>query len=72
MPARGVARSAEQRAKPAFTILNNATLQRIAALRPDSEDKLLEIKGIGPALAKRHGGAILEIVARGPDRSADA
>jgi len=58
---------ARQRAAPAFTILKNATLQRIAALRPKNEDKLLEIKGIGPALAKRHGSAILEIVARSPD-----
>jgi DNA topoisomerase-3 len=63
---------ARQREAPAFTILNNATLQRIAALRPDSEDKLLEIKGIGPALAKRHGSAILEIVAGGPSGSPDA
>lgn len=60
---------ARRRAAPAFTILNNATLQRIAALRPDSEDKLLEIKGIGPALAKRHGSEILKIVARSPDRT---
>jgi DNA topoisomerase-3 len=58
---------ARQRAAPAFTILNNATLQRIAALRPGTEGKLLEIKGIGPALAKRHGSAILEIVARSAD-----
>ena len=58
---------ARQRAAPAFTILNNATLQRLAALRPDNEEKLLEIKGIGPALARRHGAAILEIIARQSD-----
>ena len=55
---------ARRRAAPAFTILNNATLQRLASLRPDNEEKLLEIKEIGPALARRHGAAILEIVAR--------
>ena len=35
---------------------------RIAALRPKNEAELLEIKGIGPAIAERHGEAILEIV----------
>lgn len=64
---------ARQRAVPAFMILNNATLRRLASLRPDSEEKLLGIKGIGPALARRHGAAILETVARlaaanGPSR----
>ena len=64
---------ARRRAAPAFMILNNATLQRLASLRPGNEEKLLEIKGIGPALARRHGTAILEIVARlaevnGPSR----
>ena len=63
---------ARRRAAPAFTILNNATLERIAALRPDSDEELLRIKGIGPALARRHGGAILEIVARvSPTSSSD-
>ncbi len=60
---------ARQRAAPAFTILNNATLQRLAALKPDNEEKLLEVKGIGPALARRHGAAILEIIARERGRS---
>jgi len=55
---------ARKRSVPAYTILNNSTLQWIAGLRPDNEEKLLEIKGIGPARAQRHGAAILEIVAR--------
>ena len=63
---------ARQRAAPAFTILNNATLQRLAALRPESEEKLLEIKGVGPAIVRRHGAAILKIIAPGlDDRSPD-
>jgi len=62
---------ARRRAAPAFTILNNATLQRLAAMRPDSEEKLLEVKGIGPALARKHGAAILQIVARRPGESAE-
>ena len=61
---------ARQRAAPAFTILNNATLQRLAALRPESEEKLLEVKGVGPAIVRRHGAAILKIIGpRLDDRS---
>jgi RecQ family ATP-dependent DNA helicase len=53
-----------ERAVPAFTILKNDTLQRIAALQPMNKSELLKIKGIGPGLAGRFGDAILEIVAR--------
>jgi DNA topoisomerase-3 len=49
---------------PAFRILTDRTLLAIAADRPDSEDALLGVHGIGPALAKRYGSAVLGIVAR--------
>ena len=62
---------AKRRGAPAFTILKNSTLEEIAARRPRSEDSLLEIKGIGPALAKRHGEAILQIVGRSEGAAAD-
>ena len=49
---------------PSLRTTESATLDRVAALRPAPEEKLLEIKGIGPAIVRRHGAAILEIVAR--------
>ena len=51
--------------KPAFTVAHNSTLETIAATRPDSEDALLAIKGIGPSFVAKHAGDVLAIVASG-------
>jgi DNA topoisomerase-3 len=53
---------------PAFRILTDRTLMAIAAESPSDEDALLRVHGIGPALAKRYGSAVLGIVARYPGR----
>ncbi len=49
---------------PAFMILSNRTLTAIAAQRPQDEDQLLAVRGVGPATAERFGAAILRIVQR--------
>ncbi|MGA2448386.1 MAG: DNA topoisomerase 3 [Polyangiaceae bacterium] len=54
---------------PAFRVLSDRTLLAIAAESPDDEDALLRVHGIGPALAKRYGSAVLGIVARYPGRA---
>ncbi|HTO08499.1 MAG TPA: DNA topoisomerase 3 [Myxococcota bacterium] len=54
---------AKRRRVPAFRILTNAALEGIAASRPRDERELLAVKGIGPALAAKHGAALLELCA---------
>jgi len=46
---------------PPYCILHDSTLLTIAAARPQSEDELLAIKGMGPKRVERHGAAILEL-----------
>jgi hypothetical protein len=48
---------------PHYAILNDATLRAIAVARPQSDDELLAIPGIGPAKLERHGADLLRIVA---------
>ena len=53
---------AKRRRLPAFRVMTNAALQGIAASRPRDERELLDVKGIGPALAAKFGAALLELV----------
>lgn len=58
-------RLAEARAKrvPAFRILSDRVLFAIAAARPQAEDDLLAVHGIGPKMAEKYGPEIFKIVA---------
>jgi len=47
---------------PAFVIFHDATLRRIAALRPANLDELASIKGIGPSKLEKYGQEVLDIV----------
>ncbi|HEU5106136.1 MAG TPA: ATP-dependent DNA helicase RecQ [Solirubrobacterales bacterium] len=49
--------------KPAFTVAANKTLTAIAAARPQSEETLLAISGVGPAFIEKYAPEVLEIVA---------
>jgi RecQ family ATP-dependent DNA helicase len=49
--------------KPAFTVASNKTLTAIAAVRPQSEDALVAISGVGPAFIEKYAPDVLEIVA---------
>jgi superfamily II DNA helicase RecQ len=51
---------------PAFRILTDAVLRGICEASPISEEELLEVKGIGPALVARYGEAVLGIVRSHP------
>jgi predicted membrane protein len=51
---------AEDRA--AYLILTNETLQHIAALKPQSLEELLAIKGIGDVKLERYGELLLKII----------
>ena len=47
---------------PAFVIFHDATLRRIAALRPADLNELASIKGIGPSKLEKYGQEVLSIV----------
>ena len=53
---------ARRRRTPAFQILTDRTLVAIAAAKPRNEEELLEVHGIGPGIAGKHGPAILKLV----------
>ncbi|MDH4364771.1 MAG: HRDC domain-containing protein, partial [Acidimicrobiia bacterium] len=48
---------------PAYVVLDNATLDAIAAANPSSLGALGRIKGIGPAKLDRYGADILGVLA---------
>jgi DNA helicase-2/ATP-dependent DNA helicase PcrA len=56
---RDLARAA---AVPPYVILDNKTLQGVAAARPRSSDALLALPGIGPVKLERYGADLLEVV----------
>jgi RecQ family ATP-dependent DNA helicase len=49
--------------KPAFTVASNKTITAIAAARPQDEDALLSIHGVGPAFLEKFAPEVLAIVA---------
>ncbi|MCH5372611.1 MAG: HRDC domain-containing protein, partial [Planctomycetes bacterium] len=57
-------KAAEAAGCPAYRILTNATLERLAAYKPASLEELLEIKGIGHVTADTHGHQLLAMIAR--------
>ena len=48
---------------PAYLIMHDRTLQQIAAMKPDTDAKLLSVDGIGKAKLDKYGAAIMELVA---------
>jgi ATP-dependent DNA helicase RecQ len=55
-------READSRAVPPFTILGDATLRMLAAVRPSSLDRMRLISGIGETRLASLGAALLELV----------
>jgi RecQ family ATP-dependent DNA helicase len=49
--------------KPAYTVAANKTLSAIAATRPQDEDALLAISGVGPAFIEKYAPEVLALVA---------
>ncbi|MBC8869929.1 MAG: RecQ family ATP-dependent DNA helicase [Planctomycetes bacterium] len=49
---------------PAYRVLTNAALAQVAALKPNSRNQLLAIKGIGKATARTYGAELLNLTAR--------
>jgi len=47
---------------PAYVVFNDTTLYELAAQRPNTDDELLSISGIGPVKLERYGKDILSIM----------
>jgi ATP-dependent DNA helicase RecQ len=54
--------TAQAQKVPAYLIMHDRTLKQIAALKPDSDAKLLSVDGIGKAKLDKYGAAIMELV----------
>ena len=52
--------------KPAFVILTDDVLTRLASVRPLTRSQLLDIRGIGPTKADLFGDALLKLIADAP------
>jgi ATP-dependent DNA helicase RecQ len=55
---------AKEKDLPAYCILHNSVLKRIASDCPTTREELLAIKGIGPRKLEQFGSSVLELVAR--------
>ncbi|HYH53536.1 MAG TPA: ATP-dependent DNA helicase RecQ [Solirubrobacterales bacterium] len=58
--------------KPAFTVASNRTLTGIAAARPEDDDSLLAVHGVGPSFISKYAPEVLAIVAEHPGALAEA
>ena len=54
--------AARELAVPAYIVFSNRTLEEIAARRPQTEQDLLAVTGVGPTKLELHGEAVLEIL----------
>jgi DNA topoisomerase-3 len=53
---------AQRHGLPAFRILTDKVIDGIATLDPASEAELLQVKGLGLALVRKHGEALLAVL----------
>ena len=50
-----------------YVIFHDATLKQMAADKPQSDEALMEISGVGQTKLERYGPAFLEVIAEVPD-----
>jgi len=64
---------ARERSVPAYVIFTYATMEALAEMRPDSEESLLAISGIGPDKVSRYGEQLITLISTAvSDADADA
>jgi len=56
---------ATEKAVPPYVVFSDKTLRALASARPDSEEAMLAVKGVGPAKFEAYGEAVMEIVREG-------
>ena len=59
--------TARAREVPPYIVFNDRTLRALAAARPATVERLLAVKGVGPAKVDAYGAALLSLLADGPD-----
>lgn len=59
------AEEAKRQGVPGYVVFGDATLAALAAHRPESDQQLLAISGIGEVKLERYGAAVLEVLAAG-------
>ena len=47
---------------PAYVVFNDRTLEALVALRPSTEQTLLQVPGIGPAKLEAYGDELLDLL----------
>lgn len=62
----------KRRRTPAFRVLNDQTLRRIAIARPSTDEELLAVRGFGPKAADKFASALLRVIARASGERASA
>ncbi|RME59165.1 MAG: RecQ family ATP-dependent DNA helicase [Caldilineae bacterium] len=65
-------RTADELGMPAYAIMDNALMRRIAVARPQTEEELARIPGMGPQRLEKYGGVILDLVKLNPEQEGDA
>ena len=54
---------ANEQGVPAYCVFSNATLEKIAAIKPQNSTELEAIDGVGDATVEQYGTAIIELIA---------
>jgi DNA helicase-2/ATP-dependent DNA helicase PcrA len=57
-----VMRDEVRHGKPAYTVFDDATLERIALALPSTLAELARVKGVGPAKLEQYGDAVIDVV----------
>jgi DNA helicase-2/ATP-dependent DNA helicase PcrA len=52
---------------PAYVVMHDTTLTRIAEVRPTSLEELIAVPGMGPTKCERYGAEIIELCRPGPE-----
>jgi ATP-dependent DNA helicase RecQ len=58
---------ADENDVPPYVIFHDATLKQMAADKPQSDEALMEISGVGQTKLERYGPAFLDVIAEAPD-----
>ena len=58
---------ADENEVPPYVIFHDATLKQMATDKPQSDEALMEISGVGQTKLERYGSAFLDVIAEAPD-----
>jgi ATP-dependent DNA helicase RecQ len=56
---------ADRQGVPAYVVFSDRTLREMAEVRPENDDELLAVSGVGPAKLERYGERFLRAILEG-------